>query len=562
MYDGAAAASAGHHSDHHADHHHTNADGSAGGTGGAPVQAPAVGAPKADGTTPNGHTYGSQHGDWSRSTSVASSEPMPHVVTPVKDPTEIVFIDSQVPDAQLLAQGAKPGVEVVMLDAHSDGVDQIANFLSRHPDPNLVTISIVADGSDGELQLGTTLLSASNVAAYQPQLAEIGTALQPGGSLQIYGCDVAQNSTGDIFLGDLAAASGVANIAAASHVVGAAADGGSFNLDVDVGNAAATIGPFTAAATAAYPDLLGIASDLVWYSAQYTNATGGGVYRINVNGGATATNPTDVKSTQSTPSYAFGAIEGIAIDPAHGHYFVSNITPAGVNQIIEGNTNSIGTPTVIYTSGNSGLDAIIGVAFDPQNGLLYMAVTDAYATNDTGIYTINALGSGTQTAHELVNLNGNGIQSPSDIAIDTTHNLLFYTSGFADFSTVEEIGVATLAAGYIINADLVNYENSNSGNQTPYGIAVNPATDTLYWTTVNDPGHDGGEVYSATYTLGSSVTLSNIQTLATTQQETPQNIGLDVPAGGYYVGTSDQVAPTANTTISFAGRLTRSLDGR
>src|SRR5208337_382523 len=110
--------------------------------------------------------------------------------------------------------------------------------------------------------------------------------------------------------------------------------------------------------------------------------------------------------------------------------FVSNlINNSGndVNQIIEGNTSGSGTPSVIYTAGNSGTDAIIGVALNPQNGLLYFAVTDANvpgSNTDTGIYTINARGSDTQTATELVNLSG-GANAPNDIAIDTTHNLLF-----------------------------------------------------------------------------------------------------------------------------------------
>ncbi len=229
---------------------------------------------------------------------------------------------------------------------------------------NLDAVSIVVDGANGELQLGNTLLSASNIASYQPQLAEIGAALKPGGNLLVYGCDVAQNSAGDAFLGDLAAATGVVNIAAASHVVGAAADGGSFNLDVDLGTAANATGPFTPATVAAYPDLLGIASDVVWYTTESSTTSNTGVYTIDVDGGATATNPTDV---ESSPAYNFVSPDGLALDPADGHYFVANFFPNAegndVNQIIEGNTSGSGTPSVIYTSGNSGEDAIVGLAF-------------------------------------------------------------------------------------------------------------------------------------------------------------------------------------------------------
>ena len=101
---------------------------------------------------------------------------MPHVTTWVKDPTEIVFIDPQAPDCQMLAAGVKPGVEVVVLDPNSDGVQQIANFLPRHPDPNLTTIDIVAHGEGGMLLLGNTLLASSTLDYHRNELAAIGSA--------------------------------------------------------------------------------------------------------------------------------------------------------------------------------------------------------------------------------------------------------------------------------------------------------------------------------------------------------------------------------------------------
>ncbi len=284
-----------------------------------------------------------------------------------------------------------------------------------------------------------------------------------------------------------------------------------------------------------------------------------GVYTVDVNGGAAASNPTDIASTPADT--AFVTPDGLAIDPVDGHYFVASYFANGqgndVNQIFEGNTNGSGTPTVIYTSGNSGEDAIVGLAFNQSNDLLYMAVTDANfpdTNTDTGIYTISAVGSGTRTATKLVNLS-NGIQAPNDIAIDTTHNLLFYTSGFPGVSptSVEEVGVASLSTGAIINADLVGY--SASGNQQPYGIAVNPATDTLYWTTVNYSANSGNAVYSATYATNGS-TLSNTQTLATTSQAlVPIGIGLDIPQGGYYVDTLNQANNSA-AEVLFGSSLT------
>ncbi|MGP8252444.1 MAG: beta strand repeat-containing protein [Terracidiphilus sp.] len=292
---------------------------------------------------------------------------------------------------------------------------------------------------------------------------------------------------------------------------------------------------------------------LVWYITTSSTTSQTGVYTVDVDGSAAATNPTDVNSS---PSVSFLQLEGLAIDPSAGHYFATNLASGGTygntSEIIEGNTNGTGTPSVIYTSGNSGGDAIEGLAFDPQNSLLYFAVTDVNVPSpntDTGIYTISALGTGTRTATELVNLSS-AANSPTDIAIDTTNNLLFYTNGFPGLTNVEEVGVANLTTGEIINGDLVSY--STSGTVYPYGIAVDPATDTLYWTTVNFSANSGNTIYSAKYSTGMSVTLSDNQTLATTTlSQVPVGISLDVPSGGYYVDTSTGVPndTTANEIL-------------
>ncbi len=94
---------------------------------------------------------------------------------------------------------------------------------------------------------------------------------------------------------------------------------------------------------------------LVWYITTSSTTSQTGVYTVHVDGDATATNPTDVSSTPSAP---FVQLEAFAINPSAGHYFVTNLALGGTygntSEIIEGNTNGSGTPSVVYTSGNSG----------------------------------------------------------------------------------------------------------------------------------------------------------------------------------------------------------------
>jgi hypothetical protein len=140
---------------------------------------------------------------------------------------QIVFIDSRVPGIQDLIDG----VQVFVLDPGSDGVQQIADILAANDFHDLSSISIVSHGLDGEVMLGSTTLSEANLGSYSRALAEIGTAVAPGGDIQLYGCDVALGAAGQQFINDFSTLAGGVTIEAATHVVGSADFGGSWILD-------------------------------------------------------------------------------------------------------------------------------------------------------------------------------------------------------------------------------------------------------------------------------------------------------------------------------------------
>jgi hypothetical protein len=175
----------------------------------------------------------------------------PNAVTP----REIVFIDGSVPDLQALVTGAKPGEQVVVLDPAKDGVQQIADYLAASNAHDLTAIQIVSHGLQGEVRLGNTILTDANLTQYAPALAEIGAALAPGGDILLYGCDVAKDAAGHQFLSDFSTYTGGANVAAATHDVGSADQGGNWTLDAATGPIEAGV-PFTDAALAGYHGLL------------------------------------------------------------------------------------------------------------------------------------------------------------------------------------------------------------------------------------------------------------------------------------------------------------------
>src|SRR6185312_14590002 len=97
--------------------------------------------------------------DDTEATSIVAGAPSPFAASDV----QIVFIDGSVPDAQTLAQGVQPGVIAVVLAPDSDGVQQIADWLTNHRVQGAGAIDIVAHGADGEMQLGNVLLSAATI---------------------------------------------------------------------------------------------------------------------------------------------------------------------------------------------------------------------------------------------------------------------------------------------------------------------------------------------------------------------------------------------------------------
>ena len=150
---------------------------------------------------------------------------------------EIVFIDSAVKDSSFLADAARPGVEVVYLDADRDGIDQISDVLSNQR--GLTAIHVVSHGAQGKLLLGTDVLSSENLEKYDEQLKKIGNSLSKGGNILLYGCNVAKGEEGATFIKKLAQTTG-ASVAASTDLTGPVSSNGNWILEAHTGPIYAT----------------------------------------------------------------------------------------------------------------------------------------------------------------------------------------------------------------------------------------------------------------------------------------------------------------------------------
>ncbi|WP_448563269.1 DUF4347 domain-containing protein [Trichothermofontia sp.] len=143
-------------------------------------------------------------------------------------PHSLVFIDPGVDAYQLLAAGVQPGVEVVVLNPNEDGIAQISQHLLQQPQ-RVTSLHLVSHGEPGRIWLGATCLALQNLMHYARQIHDWSYALAESAELLIYGCHVARERRGQIFVQQLSRLTG-ARVSASLGLTGHADLGGDWEL--------------------------------------------------------------------------------------------------------------------------------------------------------------------------------------------------------------------------------------------------------------------------------------------------------------------------------------------
>ena len=163
----------------------------------------------------------------------------------------IVFIDASIETPMQLAAGVALDAKVLILSPAEDGVEQITQAIATHSD--ISEIYIVSHGSPGEIRLGNAQLGLKTLSFYADSLSQ-WAATKLLKNLYLYGCNVAAGDAGAEFLAKLRSLT-QANIAASTQIVGAANQGGTWELDTAIG-AVPHRDLLTAEAIATYPGIL------------------------------------------------------------------------------------------------------------------------------------------------------------------------------------------------------------------------------------------------------------------------------------------------------------------
>ncbi|MCB4825557.1 DUF4347 domain-containing protein, partial [Roseicella aerolata] len=166
---------------------------------------------------------------------------------------EIAFIDPAVADIPVLLRGLRPGVDAILLDRSRDGLVQVSEALAGRQ--NIAVAHIIAHGAPGQVQFGANTVTAEELGRRTAELARIGAALGQGGDIRLWSCETGAGEQGAAFVAAMAQATGV-RVAASSMRVGAAAQGGRWELDVTAkGHTAGA--PITPEAAQNYAGVLG-----------------------------------------------------------------------------------------------------------------------------------------------------------------------------------------------------------------------------------------------------------------------------------------------------------------
>jgi glucose/arabinose dehydrogenase len=142
----------------------------------------------------------------------------------------IIFIDASLENYRSLIFGTE-NTEVIVLN-RDDSVRQITEVLEQHS--NLNSVYIISHGEAGGLNFSSGSLNLENLTTYEREIKSWSEALNDGGDILLYGCNVAAGEVGLAFVDRLSQLT-QADVAASNNLTGNAQLGGDWNLEVATG---------------------------------------------------------------------------------------------------------------------------------------------------------------------------------------------------------------------------------------------------------------------------------------------------------------------------------------
>lgn len=164
----------------------------------------------------------------------------------IRTTVELVVIDPAADDWEQLVADIRAqtdrNFEVLLLDPHRDGIGQITDRLQELQDVSAV--HLVSHGDEGEILLGTSVLSQRSIERYAAELVTWQHSMTADADLLIYGCDLAASDRGVELTESLNVLLGT-DVAASDDDTGHARYSADWDLEYSLGEIQATVA-FTA----------------------------------------------------------------------------------------------------------------------------------------------------------------------------------------------------------------------------------------------------------------------------------------------------------------------------
>ncbi len=142
---------------------------------------------------------------------------------------EVAFVDVTVKDYQTLVDGVGEGVETYLVSS----LDEIKSILEN--ETNIDAIHILSHGETGEITVGNDVLNKDTLQNFDAVLQSMKSSLTENGDILLYGCNVANDGSGEEFITELATIT-EADVAASDDLTGSSALGGDWVLEVNTGS--------------------------------------------------------------------------------------------------------------------------------------------------------------------------------------------------------------------------------------------------------------------------------------------------------------------------------------
>src|SRR5690348_16680678 len=462
---------------------------------------------------------------------------------------EIAFIDPGVADLGDLLRGLRPEVHAIVLSPAGNPVRQMADALDNRSE--LRAIHIIAHGAPGEIAFTAGRLSLATISAGARDLARIGAVLDIDGELLLWSCESGRGARGARFIDALSHSTG-ALVAASTGMVGAAAKGGSWDLDTRLGAAIAPP-PLTSDAVQAYRAIMPAPPSTIDWLGPVSGSTaqkpssGSWNTAANWSSGAVPTSSDTVAlgGTNAGSAYAVtvdsaALVGALTLSAANGATLdlKANLTASTSITVNSGSTiNTTGASgTIALNGGSTGISNSGTVAVTAATLSIVGNLTD----NSGGAVTV-ASGTTLTTSGAVTNSSG------ATITISGT----FTESGT---SAVSNAGTITLSGGTLQDTNASAVAINNTGTINSSGTSA--LTDSNGGITNTGTIHVTGGTLTVTGALtdnsGGALTIDSLAALTTASALT-NNSGATITISGTLTETGTAAINNSGGTITLSG---------